>query len=97
VKQGVPALFLVIGPAGDGVHAWQDYLQHHHHQPSDDLSQPFDWNAASRFAPINWLLMREIADADERPLVRRQFLWQGICSIGAESSTRLITTRPESA
>jgi hypothetical protein len=43
------------------------YLQNHYHQPDDDLSQPFDWNAAARFARINWLLLREVADADERP------------------------------
>lgn len=67
VKKGVPALFLATGHGAAGKQAWQTYLQHHYHQPSDDLSQPLDWNAAARFARINSLLLREICNADTRP------------------------------
>lgn len=67
VKKGIPALFVATGHGAGGEQAWQRYLQHHYHQPSDDLSQPFDWQAAARFARINWLLVREITEADARP------------------------------
>lgn len=67
VKQGVPSLFLATGQGKGSEQAWQDYLQHHYHRPSDDSSQPFDWRAAARFARINWLLMKDIANDPARP------------------------------
>lgn len=67
VKQGVPSLFLATGHGKGSKQAWQDYLQHHYHRPSDDLTQPFNWPAAARFARINWLLVKQIADDPARP------------------------------
>lgn len=67
VKKGVPSLFLATGHGKGSEQAWQTYLQHHYHRPSDDLSQPFNWQAAARFARINWLLVREISDHPQRP------------------------------
>jgi Zn-dependent M28 family amino/carboxypeptidase len=67
VQKGIPALFLIPGHAGGGQQAWQTYLSQHYHQPSDDLSQPFNWQAAARFARINWLLLRDVANDAERP------------------------------
>jgi hypothetical protein len=32
------------------------------------MSQPFDWNAGARFARLNYLIAREIADEAEAPL-----------------------------
>lgn len=67
VQKGIPALFLIPGYAGGGQQAWQTYLSQHYHQPSDDLSQPLNWQAAARFARINWLLLRDVANDAERP------------------------------
>jgi hypothetical protein len=67
VKQGVPAVFFATGQGGEGKDAWQGFLRHHYHQPSDDLKLPFKWDAAARFARINWRLLTEIADAEEAP------------------------------
>lgn len=67
VKQGVPSLFLATGPGEGSEQAWQEYLQHRYHRPGDDLSQPFNWPAAARFARINWLVMKQIADDPARP------------------------------
>lgn len=67
VKQGVPSLFLATGHGKGSEQAWQDYLQHHYHRPSDDMLQPFNWPAAARFARVNWLLMKEIADDPTPP------------------------------
>ena len=35
---------------------------------SDDLSLPFDWAAGAKFARLNYLIAREIADEDGVPL-----------------------------
>jgi hypothetical protein len=32
------------------------------------MDLPFDWNAAAKFARLNYLIAREIADAPQAPL-----------------------------
>ena len=68
VEQGVPAVFLVNGYAGEGRAAWEDFLAHHYHQPSDDLTRPILWEEGARFADINYRVTRAMADADQRPM-----------------------------
>ena len=67
VRQGVPSVFLVTGYAGAGKAANEDFEANHYHQVSDDLNVKFDWNAGAKFARINYLIAREIADAPEAP------------------------------
>lgn len=67
VKQGVPSVFLVTGYAGAGKAANEDFETNHYHQVSDDLKVKFDWAAGAKFARINYLIAREIADAPEAP------------------------------
>ncbi len=67
VKRGVPAILLSTGHAGGGAAAWADYNKNHYHQPSDDLSQKIDWAAGAKYARINYLIARDIADGVERP------------------------------
>lgn len=67
VRQGVPSVFLVTGYAGAGKAANEDFEANHYHQVSDDLKVGFDWNAGAKFARINYLIAREIADAPEAP------------------------------
>ena len=67
VKRGVPAILLSTGHAGGGATAWADYNKTRYHQPSDDLSQKIDWAAGAKYARINYLIARDIADAAERP------------------------------
>ena len=72
VRQGVPAVFLVAGfsssdPEVNGAATAQGFLRQHYHMPTDDLTQPVDWQSARRFTAANLLLVRDIADADERP------------------------------
>ena len=38
-----------------------------YHRPSDDLNLQFDWTAAAKFARVNFLLARELANAAEPP------------------------------
>ncbi|MBX3565709.1 MAG: M20/M25/M40 family metallo-hydrolase [Sphingomonas sp.] len=68
VKQGIPSIFLVTGFQNGGEKAFKDFLKKHYHQPSDQIDLPFDWRAAARFAKINYLIAREIADADKAPM-----------------------------
>lgn len=67
VRQGIPAVSLEPGPAGPGKAATDDFLAHHYHQPSDDMSLPIDWAAGRAFVKINYLIARDLANAPDRP------------------------------
>lgn len=68
VRTGVPAVFLMTGFAGEGRERFTDFLAHRYHSPGDDLDQAIDWRAGAKFARLNYLIAREIADADRTPL-----------------------------
>ena len=67
VQQGIPAVFLMTGFANGGRERFHAFLDSRYHSPSDDLSQAFDWQAGARFARLNYLIAREIADSAEAP------------------------------
>jgi len=67
VQQGVPSVFLVTGPGGDGAVAGKAFVKDHYHQPSDDMKLPFNWAAGAKFVSVNLAIARELADAPERP------------------------------
>lgn len=67
VQQGIPAVFLVTGPGGDGAKAGAVFQKIHYHQPSDDMNLPFKWTAATRFVALNLAIARDLADAVDRP------------------------------
>ncbi len=72
VRKGIPAIYLASGfgstdPDIDGRAMFQEFLRTHYHQPSDDLSQPVDWDSAIRFARANALIGRNIANDDAWP------------------------------
>lgn len=67
VKRGVPAVMLATGWANGGKAAWTKFLATNYHQPGDDLSQPINWAAGAKFAKVNYLIAREIANAPVRP------------------------------
>ena len=67
VKEGVPAVSLDTGPANGGAAQDTEFRAKHYHKPSDDIRLPFNWGAAARFARINYLIARELADAPEPP------------------------------
>ena len=39
-----------------------------YHQVNDDMSQKIDWESGARFARLNYLISRDLANADRRPL-----------------------------
>jgi Zn-dependent M28 family amino/carboxypeptidase len=72
VKQGIPAVFLVPGlqskdPEIDGSKVFSTFLSTHYHRPSDDMSQPFKWNAANTFTEVNFQIGLTLANQAERP------------------------------
>ena len=72
VRRGVPSVFVLPGVAAgldgkNGGEVWSSYMSTHYHQPSDDMSLPWDWNAARRFAEFHRLLMEGLANAPSRP------------------------------
>ncbi|WBH15756.1 M28 family peptidase [Sphingomonas radiodurans] len=67
VRQGIPAISLATGPGGPGKAAFEDFFARHYHQPSDDISLPFDWTAGREFVKVNYLIAKTIADAADRP------------------------------
>jgi len=68
VREGVPSVFLMTGFAGEGRQRFTGFLETNYHRPNDDIRLPFNWNAGARFAQLNYLIAREIADADQAPL-----------------------------
>ena len=63
----MPSIFLVTGFANGGEKIFRDFLAHHYHQVSDQPDLPFNWEAGAKFARLNYMIAREIADGDEAP------------------------------
>jgi Zn-dependent M28 family amino/carboxypeptidase len=72
VRAGVPAVFLKTGWRDThGGYACRDaertFRLNHYHEVSDDLSQPFDWEAGAKFVRVNVGIARRLADMGEAP------------------------------
>lgn len=72
VKQGIPAVFLVPGlqskdPNIDGSKVFGEFLSTNYHKPSDDMSQPFKWEAAKTFTEVNFQIGLAPANQTEKP------------------------------
>jgi len=79
VQQGIPSIFLMTGPTavGDdtslpakernGYKSFRGFLDSNYHSPADDLMQPIVWSAGAKFSLVNYLIIKEIANADEQP------------------------------
>lgn len=68
VQQGVPSIFLVTGFKNGGDKAFRSFEAAHYHGPTDDMNLPFNWNAAAKFAQLNYLIVRDVADDDRTPM-----------------------------
>jgi len=74
VRQGVPSLFLMTGfsspdPRWDEGEGFMGFLSTHYHRQTDQLDGNLEvlFDQGAKFANINYLIAREIADNDERP------------------------------
>jgi len=88
VREGVPSVFLMTGFAGEGRAQFTNFLRTHYHKPSDDLNLPIDWNAGAKFARINYLIAREIANGDARPLWYRDSFFGKTVAARQEKAAR---------
>jgi Zn-dependent M28 family amino/carboxypeptidase len=73
VRKGIPGIFLIAGdaPTPDGKDARkinEEWAAKHLHQPSDDLSQPFDYDHMVKWAELFRRWTVETANAPQRPL-----------------------------
>ena len=67
VRQGVPAILLATGFANGGGEQWRSFLGGTYHHVDDDLKQPINWAAGARYAEVNYLISRDLADIEQRP------------------------------
>ncbi|MEQ8935026.1 MAG: M20/M25/M40 family metallo-hydrolase, partial [Amphiplicatus sp.] len=67
VEQGVPSVFLVVGFGNGGDKVFADFLATNYHKPGDDISQPINYDAAAKFADLNYRIAKAVADSPERP------------------------------
>jgi hypothetical protein len=67
VREGVPAVFLMTGFAGEGEREFRGFLATRYHNVGDDLRQNINWLAGAKFAQLNYLIAREIADGAQVP------------------------------
>lgn len=74
VRIGVPSLFLMTGfsspdPRWDEGEGFMGFLNTYYHRGSDQLDGELEvlFEQGAKFANINYIIAREIADSDERP------------------------------
>jgi hypothetical protein len=67
VQQGIPSVFLMTGVGKGGRAALQGFLSGCYHKVCDDMTQPISFDAAARFAHLNFAIATELANARERP------------------------------
>lgn len=72
VRQGIPAVYFAEGigssdPGVDGRAVQEEFFNTHYHYPSDDFSQPIEWETALRFARAGARIGYRIAMDEERP------------------------------
>jgi hypothetical protein len=72
VRRGIPAVSLGEGfhakdPKVDGKKLADEFVRLRYHAPSDDMSQPLDFDASVQFMQINFLVGYEVAQAAQRP------------------------------
>ena len=78
IKEGIPALFLSVGwesgsPDDTTVAKW---FAERYHAPSDDLTQPVDFESAERFNELMTRLARAVADSDRKPRWKEDSLFR---------------------
>jgi hypothetical protein len=89
VRAGLPSLFLMTGfsspnPEFAGGAGFTGFLGTYYHRVSDQLVGDFDvlFDQAAKFANINYIIAREIADADESPSWNEDSFFGGLYGAG---------------
>ena len=71
LKAGVPAIGFIFGfdPNTDAETRYRRWYQVNYHRPQDDLSQPMDFDAATKFNVFFYRLVETLADDPTRPQI----------------------------
>ncbi|PZR33000.1 M20/M25/M40 family metallo-hydrolase [Caulobacter segnis] len=89
VEQGIPAVFLMTGFQNGGEKAFTTFLKTNYHHPGDDLNQPIDYQAAAKFALVNYEIARELANTPARPVWKKgDFFGAAFAPAGHPSSAK---------
>jgi Zn-dependent M28 family amino/carboxypeptidase len=67
VQQGIPSVMIATGFAGPGSAAYEDFLAHRYHEPTDDLSQAIDYDAGAKLVNLVHAIALAIADDAQQP------------------------------
>ncbi|BBM01217.1 M28 family metallopeptidase [Microbulbifer sp. GL-2] len=72
VRRGVPSIYLITGreaqdPDIDGTAMQVAFLQESYHKPGDAPDAGINYVAAKQFTEVNYLIAREVADAEGKP------------------------------
>ena len=72
IIQGIPAVFINDGVKAtdekvDGLGIFKKYLTTQYHTPLDNMSQPFDYESASKGTRLNFLVGYQVAQQDQSP------------------------------
>lgn len=67
VEQGVPSIFLWTGFENGGEKSFREFYEEHYHAPSDDVSQWIRYDDLARFADVNYIIARALAENPEPP------------------------------
>ena len=69
IEAGIPATGFVFGyrPGSDSEQRYRHWYQVQYHRPQDDLTQPMNWKAATKFNRFFYDLVSAVANADAPP------------------------------
>jgi hypothetical protein len=69
LSSGVPAIGFIFGydPGTDAERRYREWYQIRYHRPQDDLTQPVDFDAATKFNQFFYKLTETVADDAQRP------------------------------
>ncbi|MBY9067071.1 M28 family peptidase [Hyphomonas sp. WL0036] len=71
VEAGIPSVYLIPGWQNGGAEEYARHMANNYHRPSDDMSNSLDFDAAARFATVKARIAMALANADSRPLWRK--------------------------
>lgn len=67
IRQGIPVVSVSMRGDPKTADKFRELYGTRYHQPSDDMTMPFDWEAGAMFARTQFLLGYEIANSKTRP------------------------------
>ena len=67
IRRGIPVVGISLRTDPKQTEGMRSIYGTRYHQPNDDLTMPFNWNAGATFARANFLLGYEIANSKTRP------------------------------